>query len=305
MALAQGIRSQLLAKTQTAFGTTAVGNYTKKKFVTHSLELKKSTVKSATIRSDREISDFRHTTKESGGDIVVELSLLDFEDLIASAMFNVFASGVINIGTTPQFLTLEDGALDISQYRLHKDVLVSKWVTKMTPGAIVTSTFSCIGSTMGQAASTGGGTAIAAGTNAPFDSLTGQIWDDAAESGTALGIVTGLDLTVDNSAKAAFAVGNRAAAVIEYGPGDVSGQMTFFYQDAVMANRFINETEFGLSFALADPTAHGYEFQFPRIKLTAAAVPVANPQSRIMTVPFQALKPTSGPLTSALTITAF
>lgn len=313
MTIAQGARSQLLIKAQTAFGTLATGNYTKKKFVTHTLDLVKGAVKDPTIRSDREISDFRLTTKNGQGDIVVSLAYLDFEDLLASTMFNPWASSFTSLGVTPQWLSIEDGALDISQFRLHQDMLVSKAVIKMTPAGIVTATFTMVGSTMTQNATTGGGTAVAAGTNPPFDALRGSIYDDAAESGSALAIVTGLDLTIDNQAKPQFAIGNQAAALIEYGMADVSGQMTLFYQDAVMANRFIAETEFGLSFSLTDLNGHGMEFQMGRVKLTGNAVPVGNPQSRIMTAPFQALRPTTtvtvphglGTAQSALIISEF
>ena len=55
-------------------------------------------------------------------------------------------------------------------------------------------------------------------------------------------------------------------------------------------NRFINETETALKVAVDDPTgANEYSFLFPRAKFNGASVPVANPQSRIITIPFVAL----------------
>ena len=303
---AQGIRSQLLEKTQSAFGTAASGNYTKIKFVSHTLDLKTATIKSQTIRSDREIADFRHTTREAGGDVVVELSYTDFDDFIASAMFNTWGTDNIGIGTTPQYLSLEDGALDVARYRLYKDMLVSKWAVKMTPGAIVQSTFSLVGTAQTISGSTSGGTAVAAGTNQPFDTLTGSIYDDAAESGSAIAKITGVDLTIDNGAKANFAIGSRNASMIEYGAGDVTGQITMFMDaSATFDNRYINETEFALSFSLTDPATHGLEFQMARVKLGGNSAPVQNPQSRMITLPFQALKPTSGGITTALQVARF
>lgn len=301
--VAQGTRSQLLSKTQTAFGTAATGNFTKQKFTTHSLMLQTASVKSATIRSDREIADFRHTTRNAQGDVVVELDYADHDDMIASAMFNIWGSDVISIGTAPQYLTLEDGALDIAKYRLYQDMLVTKWALSAQPGQIVTSTFSFIGTSLTASGSSSGGTAVDAGTNQPFDALTGAIYDDAAESGSALATVTGIQLTVDNGAKAGFTIGSQNAALIEYGEGNVTGQLTLYYDAGVagsMTSRYLNETEFGLSFSLTDPASQSYEFQLPRIKINDDSVPVQNPQSRIMTVPFQALKPTSGLITSAL-----
>lgn len=303
---AQGIRSQLLAKTQSAFGTAATGNYTKTKFVSHSLDFQTSTVKSQTIRSDREISDFRHTTRSAAGDVVVEQAYSDFDDFIASAMFNTWGTDTITIGTDPQYMSLEDGALDVSRYRLYQDMLVTKWALRMQPGAIVQSTFSFVGTAMTGGGSTSGGTPTAAGTNAPFDTLTGSIYDDDAESGSSLGKITGVDFNLDNQARATFVIGSRNAAQIEYGMGDVSGQLTM-YMDATSTflDRYTNETEFGMSFSLTDPAGHGLEFQMPRVKLGGNSAPVQNPQSRVITLPFQALKPTSGLITSALQVARF
>jgi len=305
---AQGIRSQLLEKAQTAFGTAATGNYVKTKFVSHSLDYKTDTIKSATIRSDREVSDFRHTTRHAEGDVVVELAYTDFDDFIQSALFGAWATNVITIGTTPTYLSLEDGALDVSRYRLYRDMLVSKWNFKMAPGQIVQSTFSLLGTTMTGSGTTSGGTPTGPGTNQPFDTLTGSIYDDAAQSGTALAMITGVDFTLDNGAKANYTLGNRSAQVIEYGMGDVSGQVTMFLDQSISAtwlSRYVNETEFGLSFSLTDPAGHGLEFQMARVKLSGNSAPVQNPQSRIVTLPFQAIKPTSGSPSSALQVTRF
>jgi hypothetical protein len=74
----------------------------------------------------------------------------------------------------------------------------------------------------------------------------------------------------------------------------LEGTMTLYYQDAVMITKFLNETESSLSLVLDDRVAgKNYTLFMPRIKINGAAIPVANQQSRLITVPFVALKDSS------------
>ena len=64
-----------------------------------------------------------------------------------------------------------------------------------------------------------------------------------------------------------------------------------FYQDAVLINKFLNETESSLQIVLDDRVAGlGYTLLMPRIKINGAAVPVGSPASRLITLPFVALR---------------
>lgn len=302
MTLAQGARSQLLHKVQSAFGTLASGNYTKFRFSRHSLKSDKGTVESEMIRADREVSDYRHTTRSASGDVEFELCDGDHENIISSAMFGTWGTDTIKIGTTPQYITFEDGALDIARYQLFKDMLVSRMRFQFVPAEIVKVTASLVGTAMSLAGSTGGGTAVNASSNQPFDALNGALYDNRAETGTELAVVSAMTLEIDNGARPVFAVGSPDAVNIEYGRGRVSGELTCFYEDATWPTRFLNETEASLVLNLTDPTGNALEFRMDRIKCNGADAAVQNEQSRMLRVPFVALLPTIGANPSALVI---
>ena len=66
--------------------------------------------------------------------------------------------------------------------------------------------------------------------------------------------------------------------------------MTVYYEDAALINKFLAETESSIEVSIDDPTgANPYTFLFPKVKYNGASVPVQNPQSRLITLPFVSL----------------
>jgi hypothetical protein len=85
----------------------------------------------------------------------------------------------------------------------------------------------------------------------------------------------------------------------------VEGTMTVYYEDETLINKFLNETESELTVTVDDPTgANGYTFYFPPVKYNGASVPLANPQSRFIELPFVALKDSSAGYNLRLTRTS-
>ncbi len=183
---------------------------------------------------------------------------------------------------------MEDAANDISQFRLFTGMSVSTMSVSIAPNQMVTGTFDMVGKTMTQSGSTGstGGSPTAATSNAPFDSYSGTISD----GGSAVSIVTSIDFSLTNSFAPTFVVGSDAAQSLEFGRAVVEGTMTVYYEDETLINKFLNETESSIEVSVNDPTGlNPYTFLFPRVKYNGAAVPVQNPQSRLITLPFVAL----------------
>ena len=91
-----------------------------------------------------------------------------------------------------------------------------------------------------------------------------------------------------------FVVGDDSTPQLEYGRAVVEGSITSYWEDLSLVNRFLNETETAFSVAVNDPTgSNEYKFFFPRVKFNGATIPVDNPQSRIITIPFVALYDTT------------
>ena len=289
MAFAQGSRSSLSYITETAFGTTpSTPTFAYLPFNTHSLDLTKDRVEGNEIQADRMPRVDRHGNRQAGGSIEVDLRKGDFDELFESAFLNTYSTNVLKIGTTPKYFTMEDAANDISQFRLFTGMSVSTMSVSIAPNQMVTATFDMVGKGMTQAGSTGstGGTPTASSANAPFDSYSGSISD----GGSSIAIVTSIDFSVSNSFAPTFVIGADTAQSLEYGRAVVEGTMTVYYEDETLINKFLNETESSIEVSVDDPTgSNPYTFLFPRVKYNGASVPVQNPQSRLITLPFVSL----------------
>lgn len=304
MAFAQGSRSSLTYITETAFGTTpSLPTFASLPFNTHSLDLTKDRVEGNEIQADRMPRVDRHGNKQAGGSIEVDLRKGDFDSFFESAFMNSFSTNVLKVGSTPKYFTIEDAANDIGQFRLFTGMSASAMNVSIAPNQMVTATFDMVGKGMAQAQTTGstGGSPTAATTNAPFDSYSGSISD----GGSSIAIVTSIDFSINNSFAPTFVVGADVAQSLEYGRAVVEGTMTVYYEDETLINKFLNETESAIEVSVNDPTgSNSYTFLFPRVKYNGASVPVQNPQSRLITLPFVSLHDTTEATNLKLTRTA-
>ena len=293
MAFAQGSRSSLAYIAETAFGTTpATPTFANLPINSHSLDLTKDRVEGNEIQADRMPRIDRHGNKQATGSLEVDLRKGDFDELIESAFLNSYVTDVLKVGTTPKFFSMEDAANDISQFRLFTGLSVSSMNVSIAPNQMVTGSFDMVGKSMTQSGATGstGGAPTASSTNAPFDSYSGTISD----GGAGISIVTSIDFSLTNSFAPTFVVGSDSAQQLEFGRAVVEGTMTVYYEDETLINKFLNETESSISVTVNDPTgASAYTFDFPRVKYNGASVPLQNPQSRLITLPFVALYDTT------------
>lgn len=291
MAFAQGSRTQLAYVAESTYGTTpASPAMAAVPFNTHSIDLTKTRVQSAEITPDRMPRVDRHGQRTVSGEVVVEMRPADYDWLLEGALFGAFASNVLNTGTTVKSFTIEDGALDITQYRAFTGCMVNTMQMSIAPNQMTTATFGVIGKNMTQSTSPLDATLTAASGNEPFDSFSGTI----EEGGSAIAYVNSIDFTLNNNLNPTFALGAVSTPQMEFGMSALEGTMTVFYQDAALITKFLNETESSLSIVLDDRVAGlNYTLLMPRIKINGAAVPVASPASRLLTIPFVALRDSS------------
>lgn len=288
MPFSQGSRTQLAYVSESTYGTTpATPAMVSLPFVTHSVDLTKTRVQSAEITPDRMPRIDRHGQRTVTGDISVEMRPADYDFLLEDALFGSFSSNVLNTGTTVSSFTLEDGALDITQYRAFTGCMVNTMQMSIAPNQMTTATFGIIGKNMTQSTSPLDASLTAASNNEPFDSFSGAI----SEGGSTIAYVNTIDFTLNNNLNPTFALGAVTTPQMEFGMSTLEGTMTVFYQDAALITKFLNETESSLSIVLDDRVAGlNYTFLMPRIKINGAAVPVASPASRLLTIPFVALR---------------
>lgn len=291
MAFAQGSRTQLAYISEVTYGTTpSTPAMVSLPFNTHSVDLSKTRVQSAEITPDRMPRIDRHGQRTVSGDIAVEMRPADYDFLLEGALFGAFSTNVLNTGTTVKSFTLEDGALDITQYRAFTGCMVNTMQMSIAPNQMTTATFGIIGKNMTQSTSPLDASLTAASGNEPFDSFSGTI----TEGGSSIAYVNSIDFTLNNNLNPTFALGAVSTPQMEFGMSTLEGTMTVFYQDAALITKFLNETESSLQIVLDDRVAGlNYTLLMPRIKINGAAVPVGSPTSRLMTVPFVALRDSS------------
>jgi hypothetical protein len=306
MPFSQGSRSGLSYVVESTFGTTpTTPSLIQLPYTTHSLNLSKERVQGNDIQPDRMIRTDRHGNRTAAGDIAVDLRKGDYDPFFESAFFNSWSANVLKIGTTPKYFSIEDAAADITQFRLFKGMAVSSMAVSIRPNQMVTCTFSMVGKDMTISGTSDDATKTASSTNAPFDAYSGLLKiGNAGSTLSSVATVTGIDFTLSNSLAPTFVVGASTTPQLEYGMATVEGTITAYFEDATLVNRFINETETGLEVEVDDPTnANPYTFLFPRIKINGADIPVDNPQSRIITLPFVAIYDTTEATSIKLTRT--
>lgn len=296
MAFSQGSRAGLSYVVESTFGTTpGTPSLIQLPYTTHSLNLSKERVTGTDIQPDRMLRVDRHGNRTAAGDIVADLRKGDFDPFLESAFFNTWSTNVLKIGTTPKFFSIEDAATDIAQFRLFTGMAVSSLAVSIRPNQMVTGTFSMVGKNMSISGTSVDPTKTASSGNAPFDAYSGALTiGDAGGALSAAAIVTGIDFTINNALAPTFVVGSATTPQLEYGMATVEGTITAYFEDAALINRFLNETETALQVVVDDPTGSSdYTWLFPRVKINGADVPVDNPTSRIITLPFVALYDTT------------
>lgn len=292
MPFSQGSRAGLSYVPEVTFGVTpTTPSLIQLPYTTHSLSLTKERVTGTDIQPDRMLRVDRHGNRSAAGDIVADLRKAEYDPFLESAFFNTFSGNVLKVGTTPKYFSIEDAATDISQFRLFTGMAVSSAAISIRPNQMVTATFSMVGKDMSISGTSVDPIKTASTGNAPFDAYSGAL--SVGNTGGALSastIVTGIDFTINNSLAPTFVVGSASTPQLEYGMATVEGTITAYFEDSALLNRFLNETETALQVVVDDPTgASDYTWLFPRVKINGADVPVDNPTSRIITLPFVAL----------------
>jgi len=291
---ADGARHSMAYVEETTAGTTPSSpGFQTLRHNSTSLGLSKNTLQSEELRSDRQVSHFRHGTRQVGGDIVGELSYGTFDDFLAAVLCDDWQTDTptagedtLVAGTKRKSFTIERYFEDIGQYLRYKGCQFNTLSLSISPDAIVQATFGVTGLDQADPAQTiiTGATYSAETTSEPMDSFSGTI----KEGGSALGIVTELSLSLENGLEAQYAVGSEKAAAISIGRSNLTGNVTVYFESATLLNKFINETESTLSFVLSDGTDQ-YEFTLPRIKYNGGQPDVGGPGPVTLSLPIQAL----------------
>jgi hypothetical protein len=295
MAIATGARHNLSYKVEAQYGTAPAGPYQELRHTGTTLGLSKDAIESEELRDDRQVAHFRHGTKSVGGDINFELSYGSFDDLLEGVLCGTWAADVdeqgsasvgvdtLEPGTTPRSFTFERHHTDIDQALKMTGCQLSSMSISVAPNSMVTGSFSILGKDMTVSATE---TATdAANANEPFDGFTGSI----TEGGSAIAVVTALEMTIDNGLEATYVIGDDTTLQSPLGKSMVTGSITAYFEDATLINKFINETSSSLEFVLQDLAGNQYTFGFPNVKYNSGNPEVGGPGQVTVSLDFVAL----------------
>lgn len=295
--MANGSRHSLRMIPEVTYGVTpATPKWTPVRNTGVTLALTKESLQSEEIRDDRQIADFRLGARQVGGDINFELSYGSFDVLLEAALGGTWTSNVLKSGTQRRSFSMERFFGDISSankpFHRFTGVEINTLALAINANAMITGSFSVIGKGMTtDTAIVTGATYDPPTTTAPLDSFTGTL----TESGTQIAVVTEIALSLENTLDVRFVVGSKETILPSIGRSNCTGNITAYFEDSRLLDKFLNETNSSLEFTLPDAEGNSYKFTVPRLKYTGGQPDVSGEGPITLNMPFQAtLDPTAG-----------
>ena len=104
----------------------------------------------------------------------------------------------------------------------------------------------------------------------------------------------GIDFTLSNNLRGVQAIGQMGNVNVAPGQLSVTGNMNAFFQDDTMYSKFIDGSEFTLSYTVLDENDEGYVFYFPRVTIASSTMSAGgNDQDLVENMTWSALMDTS------------
>lgn len=149
---------------------------------------------------------------------------------------------------------------------------------------------------VGQNVTTAVGQYFTSPTAATVTGLTAAVNGDILVGGVAVATLTGLTLSIESNRSGDPVVGSNVIPTRFPGRILVSGQATAYFEDTVLRDAFLNETEIEIMVVLTSDetaTSNFIAFTLPRCKLGGSSKNDGE-GGIVQTIPFQALLPTTG-----------
>ena len=287
MTIATGSRAKVGFIPEVTFGTTpATPELVELPFTSFSVNLTRDEYADNSIRSDRMDHYSLSGNKSVAGSLDVNFSHAVFDAFLESLLQSTWATNTLIVGSTRKSFTVEEAQVDISQYRTYTGVIVDKMELNIPASGLVTAKFDLVGKNQSALSGTTIDTTAgytAAAVRLPFtdNGVSGFI----KEGGTTTGVITNIQLTVDNQHAKNYSVGTDVVRDFTAGNIKVSGTVSVFFEDAVMYNKFLNSTATSFDFKLDDGT-NTVEVFIPNVKLTGATKTINGNGPVTMSMPF-------------------
>lgn len=264
-----------------------------------SLQFTAESVQSQEIRADRNVTDIIRTQSSVSGNIDFELSYATF-DAFLEGVLSATKTGtgtaidpftIVN-GTQKKYFTLErsfeTGVTD--QFEQYLSCEVDTMSLSIAASEIITGSMGLIGLSASQSTSSVDVDGYApANTNRVFNSV--NMVNSVLEGGVEYkSTIQSLSLDIANNKRESRAIGSEAPSVIGDGQFVVTGQITVYFKDNVLYDKFLNETVTSLSVELEDDAGNMMIFTMPKVIYTNVAREIpGNNEDVLVVLDYQAI----------------
>jgi hypothetical protein len=131
-----------------------------------------------------------------------------------------------------------------------------------------------------------GTTYAAESSTEPFVSFDGCLTEGGAESA----ILTAFDFTLDNGLEPKFNLCSDEQSQSGIGRINVTGNITAYFDNDTLLNKFLNETESSLLMSVTDAAGNTFGAYLPKVKYTGGQPDISNEANSTLAMPFQALQ---------------
>lgn len=180
---------------------------------------------------------------------------------------------LIRNGVTETSFTLEKAFTDVTQYIAFTGMVPSTLNLNIETGSILSGSLGFRGkSGVLAGTSVGTGPAVAASTNDVMNAVNNV--GEVRENGAVLAqtALRSLSVDLDNGLRSVQAVGSLGNVDIGAGRCTVTGQVSIYFSDGALYQKYLNGTMTSLSFRVNDTAGNGYVVSLPKVKLTQGSV---------------------------------
>lgn len=246
-----------------------------------SLWLTRASIEDPTISPDRLGSAPVPGNKSVQGDAVVTLRHAQYDDLIEAAMGGTWAGNVLKQGKTRRSFTFQRAHTDINAYHTFVGVKVNSMDLSITPGEIISATFGLMGANQTNTVTNLDPTPTQSLDKQGLNSINGSV-----KIGGSNVCVTAASINLNNNMSAEYCIGSDVAGP-DWDKSIVTGSLTFFYEDLIQINRFMNNTSASVEITLSDGL-NSLTFLMPKVNFTTADTPLPNTGRMFVTSAFTA-----------------
>ena len=228
---------------------------------------------SASITDNRLQQSSMITSAEYSGELSAEAQYGAYDDLMAAAAFNAWATNVLTFGgTTRQTFSVLRGYTDIANYHTFSGLHVNTFGIDIPEAGLIGLTFGFMGTKRTTAAVAPVGTITPASTNPRMSNISvgDLLVDGASVKGTAC--ITAFSFNWDNSMQVqkCLGAGLEVGAILEMSAkGTGSFTMAWSTKAAELYEKQFTNGNISLSIPITDTAGNKYVLNIPKVELTA------------------------------------